>query len=184
MVKRPAQAVLGLGNPGEKYRDTPHNVGHRALDLLLRSFGSQWVQQRKALVARLQCGDTTVFLIKPLTYMNSTGPVLAELSQELGFEAAALNHREIHRCKWLQQIRRSVMSITTLIRFLLGPPHTNLHAPKRIGSAGLEDGSNALVSSVTPPHTDADRAKRKIDVVLDQDTFAHLPRQQNRRCGC
>ena len=88
MIKRPAQAVLGLGNPDEKYRDTPHNVGHRVLDLLLRFFGSQWVQQGKALVARIQCGDTTVFLIKPLTYMNSTGPVLAELSQELGFEAA------------------------------------------------------------------------------------------------
>jgi aminoacyl-tRNA hydrolase len=88
MIKRSAQAVLGLGNPGEKYRDTPHNVGHRVLDLLLRFFGSQWVQQGKALVARIQCGDTTLFLIKPLTYVNSTGPVLAELSHELGFEAA------------------------------------------------------------------------------------------------
>jgi aminoacyl-tRNA hydrolase len=84
--ERPAQAVVGLGNPGEQYRDTPHNVGQRALDVLARCFDSEWVHEGQALVARVERQGATILLIKPLTYVNSTGPVLLTLSRQLGFD--------------------------------------------------------------------------------------------------
>jgi PTH1 family peptidyl-tRNA hydrolase len=82
--ERPVVAVVGLGNPGERSQDTPHNVGQRVLDRLAEALGGEWTREAQALVARVARGDTTVYLIKPLTYVNATGPVLVPLVQRLG----------------------------------------------------------------------------------------------------
>jgi UDP-N-acetylmuramoyl-tripeptide--D-alanyl-D-alanine ligase len=81
---RPVFAVVGLGNPGERSQDTPHNVGQRVLDRLAEALGGEWTQEAQALMARVARGDTAVYLIKPLTYVNATGPVLVPLVQRLG----------------------------------------------------------------------------------------------------
>jgi aminoacyl-tRNA hydrolase len=81
----PARVVVGFGNPGEEHKDTPHNVGQRVLDRLARSLGVEWEQRRKALVAIADRKGTRLYLIKPLLYVNNTGPVLIELSREIGF---------------------------------------------------------------------------------------------------
>jgi UDP-N-acetylmuramoyl-tripeptide--D-alanyl-D-alanine ligase len=83
-----AQVVVGLGNPGERYENTPHNVGQRVLDVLARSLGSEWAREEQALVARAEWQGATVHLVKPLAKVNTTGEVLAQLTHDLGFGPA------------------------------------------------------------------------------------------------
>jgi aminoacyl-tRNA hydrolase len=82
------QVIVGLGNPGETYTDTPHNVGQRAVELLAESMSASWVAEREAMVARVEHPRGMCYLVKPLTKMNVTGPALRQLGERLGFGAA------------------------------------------------------------------------------------------------
>ena len=82
-----SQAVVGLGNPGAQYQDTPHNVGQRVLDSLARSLRAEWVREDQVMLARIELQGRVVYLIKPLTYVNVTGPVLLQLARQLNFAA-------------------------------------------------------------------------------------------------
>ena len=84
------RAIVGLGNPGQKYQDTPHNVGKRVLDLLAKSLNGEWTQEDQAMVARVVYKEKTVFLIDPLTSINVTGPALLPLSQRFGIHTGEL----------------------------------------------------------------------------------------------
>jgi PTH1 family peptidyl-tRNA hydrolase len=70
--------VVGLGNPGPEYRDTRHNVGQRVLDLLARRLRASWRRDGSAVVARGQWRGEPVRLIKPISFMNVSGPVVAK----------------------------------------------------------------------------------------------------------
>lgn len=83
--RRRFQVVVGLGNPSARYYDTPHNVGHRVLDLLVRVLGASWDQEKDGMVARLEGGGQTVILLKPSVRMNATGPRLRAIGERLGF---------------------------------------------------------------------------------------------------
>ncbi len=63
--------IIGLGNPGEKYRETRHNAGFEVLDILAKELNLSWQEdkKRKALVAR----DNVYTLVKPMSYMNLSG---------------------------------------------------------------------------------------------------------------
>lgn len=85
----PPRLVVGLGNPGERYAPTRHNVGFRVLDRLARREGLIFepgpsLLPRAALrgsgdfvAARL--GEPGALLVKPLTFMNRSGEVVAPL---------------------------------------------------------------------------------------------------------
>ena len=67
------KVVVGLGNPGERYANTRHNVGFWVLDLLAKQnqvIG--WQQKFDGLIADCQMGDR-VYLLKPMTFMNRSG---------------------------------------------------------------------------------------------------------------
>jgi len=65
---------VGLGNPGERYRRTRHNVGFMVVDLLATRAGvREWREEREAWVAAAQIGGQDVLLVKPLTFMNRSG---------------------------------------------------------------------------------------------------------------
>lgn len=65
-----AKLVIGLGNPGRRYRDTRHNVGWMVLDEVARRYGLDDEQERyEGLLG--QAGPLLLF--KPLTYMNRSG---------------------------------------------------------------------------------------------------------------
>ena len=72
------RVVVGLGNPGSEYRDTRHNVGQRVLDLLARRLRASWRRDGSAVVARGQWRGEPVRLIKPISFMNESGPVVAK----------------------------------------------------------------------------------------------------------
>lgn len=72
--------VAGLGNPGEQYRGTRHNVGFEVVDALARRVGADFeTAPADALQARWRHPDGLVILAKPLTYMNLSGSAVGSL---------------------------------------------------------------------------------------------------------
>jgi PTH1 family peptidyl-tRNA hydrolase len=73
-VERP-KIVLGLGNPGERYRSTRHNLGFRVVDQLARRHGTSFdlTRELKAWTAEIGGAPGPLVLAKPRTYMNRSG---------------------------------------------------------------------------------------------------------------
>jgi len=75
------RVVFGLGNPGERYEQTPHNLGFKVVDTLAaagrRRFGR--IRGLPALATGVRVDRAPVLLVKPLTFMNRCGPVLAAI---------------------------------------------------------------------------------------------------------
>lgn len=74
--------IVGLGNPGEKYTKTRHNVGFDVIDLLSEKHGIPVVQEKhKALVGKGWIKDQQVLLVKPQTFMNLSGECVIDILQ-------------------------------------------------------------------------------------------------------
>jgi len=71
----PLQLLVGLGNPGDKYAGTRHNVGFMALERLAAQSGGSFKQQSKlhGLLAEVAVGARRLRLLMPQTYMNDSG---------------------------------------------------------------------------------------------------------------
>ncbi|MGW8195099.1 MAG: aminoacyl-tRNA hydrolase [Desulforhopalus sp.] len=66
--------IVGLGNPGEKYRSSRHNAGFLVVEELAKSWGASFFQEKwQAYCSSLFVGKRKVHLIKPLTFMNRSG---------------------------------------------------------------------------------------------------------------
>ncbi|HPB44296.1 MAG TPA: aminoacyl-tRNA hydrolase [Microthrixaceae bacterium] len=77
--------VVGLGNPGPKYRGTLHNVGVEAIELIAERTGSRFrTAKESALVAETRLGPARVALVFPQTYMNESGRAVAPLVKRYG----------------------------------------------------------------------------------------------------
>jgi peptidyl-tRNA hydrolase, PTH1 family len=81
--------IVGLGNPGKNYSRQRHNLGFRVVDELALEAASSWKDnRRKALVCEARIDTTTVFLVKPQTFMNLSGhavePILRKLNADPG----------------------------------------------------------------------------------------------------
>lgn len=83
---KPVRAIVGLGNAGEQFRNTRHNVGFHALDAFAQAKGVAWQQSDLGDVATVERPDRTVYLVKPLTNMNNSGVVVQQWANQLGFE--------------------------------------------------------------------------------------------------
>lgn len=72
--------VVGLGNPGERYRRTRHNAGYGVVDVLATRAGSPpLVAEEGSLVADARLAGQVVLLVKPLSFMNASGEAVARL---------------------------------------------------------------------------------------------------------
>lgn len=66
--------IIGLGNPGDKYRKTKHNAGFMVVDQLAKSLGLTFSQTKfKSLYAEGRIGTEKVIIVKPQTFMNLSG---------------------------------------------------------------------------------------------------------------
>ena len=66
--------IAGLGNPGREYENTRHNAGFMVLDALADKLGADISERKhKALCGKAVIGGQKVILLKPQTYMNSSG---------------------------------------------------------------------------------------------------------------
>lgn len=73
------KVIIGLGNPGHQYYRTRHSIGFRVLDKLADLHGASWRAKGNAEYANARINDIEVLLIKPQTFMNSSGAVVPEL---------------------------------------------------------------------------------------------------------
>jgi PTH1 family peptidyl-tRNA hydrolase len=79
--------VVGLGNPGEEYRRTRHNVGADVVEMLAaRHQGRLRKGKERALVDEVKVAGKRVALAVPLTYMNDSGLAVAALVRRFGVE--------------------------------------------------------------------------------------------------
>jgi len=70
----PEFLVLGLGNPGDRYRGTRHNLGFRVADALARATGARFREgPGPSLVGAIRFGPSEGAVAKPLTWMNRSG---------------------------------------------------------------------------------------------------------------
>ena len=74
--------VVGLGNPGDKYENTRHNVGFLTIDHIAEEQRVP-VQKLKyrALTNTVELGGAKALLMKPVTYMNLSGEAVGEAAR-------------------------------------------------------------------------------------------------------
>ena len=65
--------IAGLGNIGDEYADTRHNIGFKIVEALAQEAGASFILERYALHAAFRLKGKTIHLIKPTTYMNLSG---------------------------------------------------------------------------------------------------------------
>jgi peptidyl-tRNA hydrolase, PTH1 family len=83
--------IVGLGNPGERYEWTRHNLGFMLVDVLARQSNALVKRAEcRALVGRAEVEGRAVELVKPQTYMNLSGESVACLARKrAGFNPAS-----------------------------------------------------------------------------------------------
>lgn len=116
MVKK--YLIAGLGNIGDEYADTRHNIGFTILDALARASNISFSPDRYADVARMRLKNKELILIKPTTYMNLSGK--------------AINY-------WLQQEKIPVDNLLVIVDELALP-----FGAIRIKTRGSDGGHNGL----------------------------------------
>ena len=131
--------IVGLGNPGAKYRGTRHNVGFAVLDLIAErtrvAFDSSRVE---ALVAKVRAdagGDVgrgfsradSVLLAKPLTFMNASGEAVGGLLRYFKIDVPDL------------------LVIVDEVQLPLGKLRARAH-----GSAGGHNGLKSVIAHIGP----------------------------------
>ena len=84
--------IVGLGNPGAQYANTPHSVGFEAVDAIAAAIGAVWEEKRqfKCLWAKGVFAGQPVILCKPQTFMNLSGDSVAPLVKYSNATAADL----------------------------------------------------------------------------------------------
>lgn len=118
--------IAGLGNPGAEYERTRHNAGFLAIDYIAEK-SSVRIDRVKfhALVAEANIGGRRVLLMKPTTFMNSSGSAIGEAAAfyKIPPENIIVLHDEISFAPGLFRIRRK-------------------------GSAGGHNGLKSIISSL------------------------------------
>ncbi len=84
----PEWIIVGLGNPGIQYEITRHNAGFLCIDALAKDLGIEFSKKRfDSLVAHGNIDGTECLLMKPQTYMNSSGKAVIEAVKKYGIPA-------------------------------------------------------------------------------------------------
>ena len=90
--------IIGLGNIGNEYDNTPHNVAWMVFDNLI-SDDSLWQRNKYAssMMATTSIGEKEVYLVKPETFMNNSGEIIPYLLKEynIGIDDIIVIHDDI-----------------------------------------------------------------------------------------
>ncbi len=112
--------IVGLGNIGDEYENTRHNIGFKIVDLLAAESQIKFIAGRYADVAEIKFKGKQLILIKPTTFMNLSGK--------------AVNY-------WLQHEKIELENTMVLVDDLALP-----FGKIRIGPKGSDGGHNGLKS--------------------------------------
>jgi PTH1 family peptidyl-tRNA hydrolase len=85
------RVILGIGNPGERYRNNRHNIGFKLLDYFASRNLLPFVPAKGSFYfCKGKLGNSEYYLIKPTTYVNNSGVAAAELIETLNIELSDL----------------------------------------------------------------------------------------------
>jgi len=80
--------IIGLGNVGNDYKLTRHNIGFEVVEKLAAEASAEWQLDKLAWRAEVSHRGRTLILLKPTTYMNLSGQALRYWLQKEGLELA------------------------------------------------------------------------------------------------
>lgn len=124
--KQTTYLVFGLGNPGDKYKNTRHNCGYMAIDILAGKLGTGFTKKKfNAEYASLKKDGIKVVLVKPLTYMNNSGDAVSAFK------------------RYFQADNEHIIVIYDDIDLPVGSIRV-----RKSGSAGTHNGMRSIVSSL------------------------------------
>jgi PTH1 family peptidyl-tRNA hydrolase len=83
-------AIVGLGNPGRRYRGTRHNVGRDVVERVADKLGVRLADDGWARSARARFGKAAVLLAVPETYMNVSGQAVSDIARRRRVKPADL----------------------------------------------------------------------------------------------
>ncbi len=69
--------IVGLGNVGEKYDNTRHNIGFKIVDAFVKEYEGRFETEKLGATASVKIKGKTVVVLKPSTYMNLSGKAVA-----------------------------------------------------------------------------------------------------------
>ena len=99
MSTHPIDLIVGLGNPGQQYQKTRHNVGAWLLEQLAQQLNSPLKIETKfqGEIAKAQIASRACWLLKPTTYMNHNGQSIAAIARfyKIPAEAILVIHDEL-----------------------------------------------------------------------------------------
>jgi PTH1 family peptidyl-tRNA hydrolase len=90
--------VVGLGNPGDAYARTRHNVGFLAADQLARALGAGFTARKFAAeLAEARAGPERIWIMKPQTFMNHSGEAVGPALRfwKLGLDDLVVVHDDL-----------------------------------------------------------------------------------------
>lgn len=76
------KAIIGLGNPGPSYYKTRHSIGFRIIDEIAAKFDVTFNTSEDKEYAQIKNDDLSVYLVKPLTFMNNSGKIMSFLQKK------------------------------------------------------------------------------------------------------
>ena len=83
--------IVGLGNPGDDYEHTLHNIGFDVVDLISEEGDvNYWKEECGAKTARIKVGEKNVLIAKPQSFMNTSGGPVSELMKKYKLKSSSL----------------------------------------------------------------------------------------------
>lgn len=75
------QLIVGLGNPGEKYQYTRHNIGYMAIENIISAQQDYKIKKKfNSIIYETIIDENRIILIKPETYMNNSGDAVFQIA--------------------------------------------------------------------------------------------------------
>lgn len=150
------RVIIGLGNPGPEYQFTRHNSGFLVVDALVEKYNESWREKTDQEQAQLTLNSVSVLVIKPQTFMNSSGKIgHSLLKQGILPEEILVVHDELElpfgkralRCGGSSRGHRGLKSLIEALgsdqfmrlRFGIGRPEIKEHVPSYVLHRFTED---------------------------------------------
>jgi PTH1 family peptidyl-tRNA hydrolase len=92
------KVIIGLGNPGQQYHFTRHNIGFLVIDELAQKYNASWQKKTNREETEIVINNHKIILIKPQTFMNDSGKIIpALLKQGIKAENILVIHDELEK---------------------------------------------------------------------------------------
>lgn len=162
--------VVGLGNPGEEYAKSRHNVGAEVVELLAQRHTARLRKgKERALVDEIRLGGRRVALAIPVTFMNDSGQSVRSLVRRFGVtpEQLVIVHDELDLVVAALRVKAGGgLAGHNGLRSIRAHLHSDAFLRVRVGVGKPPGGKEHGADHVLRPFTKAERAE--IDVTIEQ----------------